>query len=127
MRQSLLIISIFAIGIGFGFVAALLLPLPPTMKQFAEQYTIRVFEQAELARELKKGKHIEIGDQIEKRFPEWAITIHNDRTFQNSPMGVEALQHIKRYYTENSIPIPEEIRLILNDLPEEDRNLCPAR
>lgn len=121
------LIAALGFGLVAGFLAAVLLPLPLTIRQLSEQYPFKVIEQTEIARELRRGRHAELAERIEQRLPEYVLALKDPSFLDESPMTNDALWHVKRFYLENNLEIPKEIEPILANLTGEDPLFCPTR
>jgi hypothetical protein len=90
-------------------------------RQSAEHYAMSVIEQASLCTELRASRQEEVAKRIEASLPSYVLAIHQNAELQNAPHSQVALQRVRDFYEMNSLPIPEKILGILNDLPKDSR------
>lgn len=119
-----LLAVLFSAGLAIGFLFALLVPWPQTWNQFSEQYAFDVIEQVMLASDLHAGKHDQIRQRIESQIPGYVLALHRDPGLRSSQLA-DPLVVIKTYYFKHQIPIPVEIRAILDEVPEADFCVIP--
>ena len=110
---------IFIAGLAIGLLAGLLVPRPQLWSEFSDQYAFDVVEQVTLASELRAGQHNQIRERIEAKLPAYVLALHRNPRMRSS-QTVDPLSVIKSYYTNHQVPIPDEIRAILNEVPEVD-------
>lgn len=123
MNSKLKMFATFLGGLLLGSLITFLVIGKITQNQFADSYIRDVFEQVMLAKKLRENKQKEISDTVESRLPSYVLAIHQNKELKDSEYSNEALWHIKSFYEINSIPIPNEISEILNNLPEHP-NSC---
>lgn len=110
---------IFIAGLAIGLLAGLLVPRPQLWSEFSDKYAFDVVEQVSLASELRAGQHNQIRDRIESKLPAYVLALHRNPRMRSS-QTVDPLGIIKSYYSKHQVPIPEEIRAILSEVPEAD-------
>ncbi len=92
---------------------------------FAQQYTVSVMDQANVALHIRAGKEAELLDGIERSLPTYALAV--DEHFRAYPGATDALWMIKAYYQRNEISMPPEIAGILAALPPKPPTSCQLR
>ncbi len=118
MRLTLIALTTLLAGFAVGLISPGFLPIPQTWAQHSAQYTLRVAEQVSLASEIRSGRQEDLLSRIEARLPEYVQTIHDDPKMKSSDLGAASLSAIKSYYVRNQIPVPGEIRGVLEGVPE---------
>ena len=116
--------GIFIAGLAIGFLSGLLVPRTQLWSEVSDQYAFDVVEQVTLASELRAGQHDQIRDRIESMLPAYVLALHRNPRMRSS-QTVDPLSIVKSYYTNHQVPIPDEIRAILNEVPEVD--FCEIR
>jgi hypothetical protein len=88
----------------------------PYQNMAVNQYISHVIYDTDNARVLRLGNARGVNQRIEMTLPRYALTI--DQQYRDHPMATTALQNIRRYYETNNIPIPTDIKPILNRVPK---------
>lgn len=117
-------LSILA-GFVLGVLAMWFVVKQTTVKVFANQYLIGVMDQANVALHIRAGKQMELLTNIEAALPSYALAI--DDGFRGHAGSTNALWMVKAYYERNGIPIPPEIKGILDSLPPKPPTACQVR
>jgi hypothetical protein len=121
MKSKAKLLAIFTAGLLVGAVAMFLVMGKLNQKQFAEHYAMSLIEQASLGTELRANRQEEVSKRIEANLPSGVLAIHRNKWLQSAPHAQSALRRVKDFYEMNSLPVPEHIAGILNNLPPERR------
>jgi hypothetical protein len=119
MKSRAKVLLVFIGGLLVGALATLLIMSKINRRQFAENYARSVIEQASLGTELRANRQDEVTKRIEANLPLYVLTIHRNEWLQTAPDAQVALRRVKDFYEMNSLPIPQEIAGVLNNLPPE--------
>jgi len=118
---------IFVAGAVLGSVTTFVAIGKITQRQFGVRYSTEVIEQALLAMELHANRQEEVSKRIEARLPSYVLAVHRNKELRDAPNAQTALWRVKEFYAVNSIPVPDEVSGILNDLPPEPPTSCCTR
>ncbi|HWF19581.1 MAG TPA: hypothetical protein VG754_09940 [Verrucomicrobiae bacterium] len=99
--------------------------LKPTKEVFETMYLASVMDQANIAMRIRASQEMALVSNIESNFPQTVLAVH--QAFRNNAGSTNALWMIKAYYQLNNIKVPEEIRGILDSLPEKPPTSCQMR
>jgi hypothetical protein len=119
-----LLLSVLA-GFLLGVLAMWFLVKQTTVKVFANQFVMSVMNEANVGLHLRAGKQQELLKQIEDTLPTSVLAV--DRDFRGNAAATNALWMVKAYYERNQIPIPAEIKSILESLPQKPPTACQVR
>jgi hypothetical protein len=112
-------------GLVVGVVAMWFLVARTTGQVFANQYLIAVMDQANVALHIRAGKEGELLKTIEAGLPLYVLAVERD--FRDHPGSTNALWMVRAYYKRNNIPVPSEIRHVLESLPPQPPTSCEIR
>ena len=119
MNSKAKVLAIFTTGLLVGALAMFLVMGRMNQRQFAEHYATSVIEQAALGTELRAHRQDEVAKRIEASLPSYVLAIHQNEWLQRAPRSKSALRGVKDFYEINSLPVPENISGILNNLPSK--------
>ena len=108
-----ILLSLLA-GIALGAFFAHGLWVAPAKQRFEDQYVRSATDQAFIGLLVSQGQSRYLRKILGDALPEYAAAIAEHH--RASPLAVDALYVIRRYYERNGLPIPDEIRPILLDL-----------
>ena len=119
MKSKAKVLAIFTAGLLVGALAMFLVMGSINQRQFADHYAMSVIEQASLGTELRAHRQDEVAKRIESSLPSYVLAIHQSKWLQSAPRSQSALRRVKDFYEINSLPVPEDISGILNNLPSK--------
>ena len=118
MKSKVRLLAIFLGGLITGALAVFFALGRINQKQFADHYALGVIEQTSLGTEIRAGRQDAVAQRIEANLPSYVLAIH-ENNWLRSDLSTTALHSVKNFYEINSLPVPENISGILNDLPSE--------
>ena len=121
MKSKAKALAIFTAGLLVGAFGMLLFMGKINQRQLAEHYAMSLIEQASLGTELRANRQAEVSKRIEANLPIGVLSINRNSWLQSAPHAPAALRMVKDFYDMNSLPVPEDIAGILNNLPPERR------
>ncbi|MCB0396251.1 MAG: hypothetical protein KDD36_06340 [Flavobacteriales bacterium] len=114
MKQKVIL---FLIGIVLGGLVAGWLVSSSWKKQFEIDYCTDLLGLVNTASEIRFSRHADLGTYIESKLPMYVTVV--DREFGQSEAAVSALTGVKNFYMMHSLPVPVEIKPILDALPAQ--------
>ncbi len=121
MKSKAKVLAIFTVGLLVGALPMFLVMGKINQRQFAEHHAMSLIEQASLGTELRANRQVEVSKRIEANLPSGVLAIHQNKWLQSAPHAQAALRRVKDFYEMNSLPVPEDISDILNNLSPEGR------
>lgn len=119
-----LFLSVLA-GFVLGVIATGFVVKQTTVKVFENQYLASVMDQANVALHIRAGKQMTLLTNIETALPSYVLAV--DHEFRGHDGSTNALWMVKAYYERNAIPVPPEIKGILDSLPPKPPTSCQIR
>ncbi|MGV3774412.1 MAG: hypothetical protein ACO1QB_16040 [Verrucomicrobiales bacterium] len=112
-------------GLLVGIASMYFMVAKTTARAFDGLYLAGVMDQAVVALHIQAGTADQLLSNIERSLPGYVEAVH--REFRTHPNSTNALWMIKAFYLRNEIPIPSEIKSILDSLPQKPPTSCQTR
>jgi hypothetical protein len=108
---------VFVGGLLVGAVATFIILGQMNVLESSDYVLKSAREQVFIASQLRANRAQDLQSRAEANLPAIVLAIHNDKQLRNSADAPFVLRQVKDFYELNSIPIPDEISGILNEIP----------